>query len=145
MSVTFVLLSSAIAHILITTKTGYEKQHIILREKATELKKVDLTLAKQKDELVISKNAINKLNNDLNVTVEQRSQELIDKGNELAEMAFVNAHLLRAPLARILGIIQLLELEKHPIIEEDQLTTIGESAAHADYLIRHINQVTSSY
>ncbi len=44
--------------------------------------------------------------------VKQRTAELISRNEQLTEYAFINSHLLRSPVSKILGLINLLEVDK---------------------------------
>jgi light-regulated signal transduction histidine kinase (bacteriophytochrome) len=47
------------------------------------------------------------LNNSLEARVVERTQELEQKNHQLMNFAFINAHKLRAPVATLLGLINL--------------------------------------
>jgi tetratricopeptide (TPR) repeat protein len=55
---------------------------------------------------------IEQLNESLEGRVKERTEELEIQNNQLAEYAFINSHLLRGPLSRILGLINLIEHDK---------------------------------
>jgi signal transduction histidine kinase len=67
--------------------------------------------------------------------VEERVRGIEEKNRQLEEYAFINAHLLRAPLCRILGILDLMEKEK----SGDDLAEVKEKAKDIDQIIRRIN------
>ncbi|RAW00607.1 tetratricopeptide repeat protein [Pseudochryseolinea flava] len=52
---------------------------------------------------------IETLNESLERRVKERTEELAIQNTQLAEYAFINSHLLRGPLSRILGLINLIE------------------------------------
>jgi len=52
---------------------------------------------------------IENLNESLERRVRERTEELEIQNKQLAEYAFINSHLLRGPLSRILGLINLIE------------------------------------
>ncbi|MEP2771513.1 MAG: hypothetical protein ABJH05_05160 [Fulvivirga sp.] len=67
-------------------------------------------------ELISSKRQLTELNNKLELKVQERTEEIVvsnqhlkAKNKQLADFAFFNSHKLRAPVANILGLINLLE------------------------------------
>ena len=73
-------------------------------------------LVEQAAELHALNSQLNELNNNLEAKIEERTNELKNKNKELeaknlklAEYAFINAHKLRAPVATLLGLIDLFE------------------------------------
>jgi hypothetical protein len=51
------------------------------------------------------------INENLNNLVEHRTQTLIKQNEKLIQHAFINAHKVRSPLARILGLVSLIKYE----------------------------------
>ena len=62
------------------------------------------------------------------------------KNKELSEYAYINAHLLRAPLSRILGLAALMESEPHTYNPQD-ISRIKVLANEMDGVVRKINEV----
>ncbi|MEJ0031016.1 MAG: hypothetical protein WDO15_11845 [Bacteroidota bacterium] len=44
--------------------------------------------------------------------MKERTEELENRNNQLTEYAFINSHLLRSPVSKILGLINLMEVDK---------------------------------
>lgn len=55
---------------------------------------------------------IARMNELLEERVQQRTAELRNRNEQLTEYAFINSHLLRSPVSKILGLINLLDLDK---------------------------------
>lgn len=77
----------------------------------------------QSEELQALNDSLKSLNIHLEEKVYERTKELSAKNDKLAEYTFINAHQLRAPVATILGLVQLLdydndEEEKEEIIQK---------------------------
>jgi signal transduction histidine kinase len=81
-------------------------------------------------------------NETLEVAVKKRTIELELQNEQLTEYAFINSHLLRAPLARILGIANLFIMESAGKMN-DKLLVQGliESTNELDAIIRKISDV----
>ena len=74
--------------------------------------------------------------------VDERALEVENKNKSLAEYAFINAHMLRGPLCRIIGLINLMEREpdQYPTSELAQLKSIAQEI---DRRVKEINSVIS--
>jgi signal transduction histidine kinase len=73
--------------------------------------------------------------------LQDANQELIDQNNQLEQYAFITAHNLRAPLARILGLTHLIkisETETERSLIFDKLVT---STKDLDHVIRDLNTI----
>jgi signal transduction histidine kinase len=85
---------------------------------------------------------IRKRNETLEIEIANRTKELVDYNQQLEQFAFVSAHNLRAPVARILGLGNLLSL---PSNSPQDLLEIGEkmtySSLELDQVIKDINQI----
>lgn len=73
--------------------------------------------------------------------LKQANRELIDQNNQLEQFAFISAHNLRAPLARILGLSHILELSNTPDEKEDILEKIVTSVTELDRVIKDLNLI----
>ena len=87
------------------TQVEVLEQNHILYEQSAEL-------ITQSEELKSSHEELIAMNDNLESIVNQRSQEIIEKNKMLEEYAFINAHKLRAPVARLLGLMQIIQLSK---------------------------------
>ena len=76
---------------------------------------------------------------DLNIALEKI--QLRDR--QLAEVSFYNSHKVRAPLARLLGLVQLLRMDPHapPSEQQELLEKVRNAAEELDYVIKNINQL----
>lgn len=81
------------------------KQNCTLSEQSAEL-------TSQAEELKSSHEELIALNDNLEIMINESSKELVEKNKMLEEYAFINAHKLRAPVARLLGIMQIIELSE---------------------------------
>jgi hypothetical protein len=71
-----------------------------------------------------------------------QKEEIELQNKKLLEYAFYNAHKVRGPLARILGLVHLLKLEADKIgfIDNDQyLEKLSESANELDIAVREMS------
>jgi len=91
---------------------------------------------------------IQSLNDHLKIEVDNRTQELqktnqqlIEHNNQLEQFAFIAAHNLRAPLTRVLGLANLIQIGK---TEEDKTTALEKliSSTHdLDQVVKDLNAI----
>ncbi len=86
-------------------------------------------LQEQNAEIEAQSDEIKSINDNLELAVQERTRDLNQKNLALEEYAFITAHKLRAPLARILGLVALLEQinlnpEDHVIIDHLKQSSI---------------------
>jgi tetratricopeptide (TPR) repeat protein len=107
-----------------------QRKKIILQKEAIETQAV--VLLKLNDEL-------KELNKNLERRIDERTSQLTVQNQRLAEYTFINAHKLRAPVASILGLINLIQQvspdEKEAIYVH--LKTCGEQL---DSIIREVSR-----
>src|SRR5690606_4605540 len=107
-----------------------------------ELVRVTQTLDSQTEQLKKQQVELDSLKNNLESMVAERIREVRAKSAMLREYAFVNAHHVRAPLARVLGLIYLIELENGYAGQREQLDRIKSEARRMDAIIQQINEIT---
>jgi signal transduction histidine kinase len=91
---------------------------------------------------------IQSLNDHLKIEVDNRTQELqktnqelIEHNNQLEQFAFIAAHNLRAPLTRVLGLANLIQMGE---TEEDKQTALDKliSSTHdMDQVVKDLNAI----
>lgn len=80
----------------------------------------------------------------LNEQIQKRAAELEETNNELRKIAWMQSHLVRAPLARILGLIDILHDNDDTVDTVEILSKIKESSIELDSVIREIVVKTDS-
>jgi signal transduction histidine kinase len=74
------------------------------------------------------------------ITTQKHGEEQINlKNQSLDRIAFVNSHVIRKPLANILGIINSLELLSHEGHFDQPLKMLKQSALELDKNIKDVN------
>lgn len=79
------------------------------------------------------------VNASLEELVNLRTQVLQEQNKKLSEYAFFNAHKLRAPLARIMGLVNLLKSNSNVKELPTILTHLSKSAVDLDAVVRSIS------
>ena len=112
----------------------------ILRSKTVEIQL-------QKGEIEVQARTLNDLNGqlkDLNKSLEskiqKRTSQLIGQNEKLAKYAHANAHLLRAPVVSILGLLNLLDNVQLQSEDKILITHLQKCGKELDNITRTINQ-----
>jgi signal transduction histidine kinase len=141
----------------IQEKTLLRKQELLVqnREASESLlkKQKEILISKkeleQASELIIrQKSELEFKNIELNSKVEERTRELknankelITQNNGLLQFSNTVSHNLRAPVASLLGLIHLFEIEKDETRKEEMLSHIKSSSLALDTIISDLNKV----
>jgi GAF domain-containing protein len=109
-----------------------EQEIVLQREKILD----------QNKQLVSYAEEIKVINYSLESRVEQRTRELHEQNKKLTEYAFVNAHLLRGPLSRILGLVEIIQ---QPQTTKEELITyielLHKSTKELDGVVHKITDI----
>lgn len=117
-----------------------QKEEISLQRDAIarqreELINVNSIIASQKDE-------IQNQNEGLEHEVHKRTTELIQYIRQLEQYSFVTAHNLRAPVARIIGLSELVKMEQHNPTEVSYIISkLVESSQELDLVFKELNSI----
>ncbi|MDW3193151.1 MAG: two-component regulator propeller domain-containing protein [Cytophagales bacterium] len=84
---------------------------------------------------------IQDLNDHLEEKVKERTKELQDKNLKLEEYAFINAHHLRAPLAKIMSAVHVVEKMDEQNLDPEILKILKDSIEELDQVIYSINDI----
>ena len=76
-----------------------------------ELKKKSVEIEDQNNQLNLSQSKLNEMNKHLEELVQIKTRNIKKQNEILINYSYSNAHYLRGPVARILGLIQLLKME----------------------------------
>jgi hypothetical protein len=85
------------------------------------------------------KKEIERANFNLEERIKDRTSELEFQNNQLAEYAFINSHLLRGPLCRLLGLINLIDHTEIQDKEKDLINHLKLSGEELDEVVKKIN------
>lgn len=99
-------------------------------------------VAQQNDSLMEAQRIIELQNENLEQEVSDRTKELVEYNHQLEQFAFISAHNLRAPVARILGLGQILDLAKDNQKEKDEIfPKLIFTARELDEVVRDLNSI----
>jgi signal transduction histidine kinase len=91
-----------------------------LQEKNEELTASEEELRASQEELMASQEELTQINENLNNLVKARTLTILDQNKKFVQHAFINAHKVRSPLARIQGLVNLMNYEAHRLTAEGQ-------------------------
>lgn len=98
---------------------------------------------KSKQMIIQQKNEIESLNANLENIVKQRTENLAISNEQLAQYAFMNAHVLRKPIANILGLYEIYQQEQDETLKKEVLKHIDESVKELDDAVHQIQDAVS--
>lgn len=118
-------------------KTAHDKlssQKNEIENKQKELSKKSLDLANANKELYA-------FNQNLEERIIAESQKLSKRNMQISEFTFFNSHKLRAPVANVLGLINVLELTKDGKLDKTILLHLKTSAMELDKVIFNLKNL----
>jgi ligand-binding sensor domain-containing protein/signal transduction histidine kinase len=133
-----------------------QEQNRVLTEQGEEMTIQNEILQESKEEIAAQRDLVEQQNimlNERQVLIEQQNQnlenevikrtsELVEHSQQLEQFAFISAHNLRAPVARMLGLGQLLELTKNaPKEREDIYPRIMQTARELDSVVSDLSTI----
>ncbi|HTE32771.1 MAG TPA: two-component regulator propeller domain-containing protein, partial [Chryseolinea sp.] len=110
-------------------------QRDIVFEQNRKLEEAHIIIERQNEEILLR-------NETLEMEVQSRTQELVAYNQQLEQFAFISAHNLRAPVARIMGLGNILDMEaKDP--EENRMVyqKMVSTARELDRVVRDLNAI----
>jgi ligand-binding sensor domain-containing protein len=145
----FYILSSTLvggmAYLLIKKRERklLEDKHFLeekVKERTLEIQRKTEEIQAQNEEIHSQAEEIKGINENLELLVKERTLELVKKNRALEEYAFITAHNLRAPVASVLGLINLAS--KMDVDEESKILIehLKASAEKLDDIVRSITQ-----
>lgn len=112
-----------------------------VHERTLEIQRNNEEIQAQNEEIQSQAEEILGINENLEELVKQRTQELVKKNKALEEYAFINAHELRAPVASILGLIDLLSKKA---LDEDSKAIVNHMETSAEKLNTIVRSITKA-
>jgi hypothetical protein len=130
-----ILFVSAACDILtIAFKAMQAKQYI------KEIESKNDALSNQSEEIRQINEALKSVNEHLEERVTERTHELEEQNRQLSEYAFINSHLLRAPLSSILGLIHVMHASDLSKKERELVGHLYDSGMKLDAIIHRISE-----
>jgi len=144
----FIVLALIALVIAVYFVLAINKQRRYLKQALSQLEDKSKVVEKQKLKIEKQSRNTNALNHELtllNKNLESRAHEIareIDvKNKKMNKYAFMNAHKLRAPIASIIGLINLFGKNITPEDEATMISMLKESAHNLDNVVHEIKDV----
>ena len=117
----------------------HQRDEVMIKKVMVEQQKEEI--AAQADNLLHLNEEITAINNNLEQIVRERTETLAEQNKLLAEYAFTNAHKLRGPLTRIMGLINVIHIA--PTLEEKMLyiNLLNEAGKQLDDAVHNIQRL----
>lgn len=123
------------------TREINEKNNILYRQRE-ELAAQNEELIQSHEEISAQRDLVARQNATLESEVEKRTRDVVEYNHQLEQFAFIAAHNLRAPVARILGLGNLMEISGE---NEDQRAQIYpriiSSTRELDEVVKDLNTI----
>lgn len=119
-------------------------QNLTLTSLAKEIEEQHKRLKEQHEEISSINAKLEEYNQHLEERVHERTAELEVKNRGLTEYAFINSHLLRGPLSRILGLLHLLEMSDMSVKEKEIIEHLHAASTELDEVVARINKAIDS-
>jgi len=137
-AIAFFVLFGLLVYSTYVLKLSYDKNQEQQRLMNKDLHDKAYEIEAQNEELVQIQDNLNAVNANLEKIVSERTTKLLHQNEILIRYSFTNAHQLRGPVARLLGLASLYKLEEQP--EPAFLIDKMVSEAHAiDTVLKQIS------
>ncbi|MEO1414660.1 MAG: hypothetical protein AAFW00_05245 [Bacteroidota bacterium] len=106
-----------------------------------ERRRTNKILQEQNEAIINQKEEIQRLNEGLERIVAQRTRQLATQNKELEEYAYLHSHKVRAPLANILGLVEIIKAHPEEVPPEffQLISKLNKVSNQLDGAIREIN------
>lgn len=143
-AILMIILSLVLTYTLYRYYKEKKNSIILLEKKNSEIVTQSKVLIEQADELIRVNEEIQQMNESLEAKVRKRTKKIRAQNKKFKEYAFSNAHLVRAPLARILGLAEYFRGDDDNISDDKKKElsqNIHASAEELDQVIRQVSEI----
>jgi signal transduction histidine kinase len=137
-AITYSLMYFLIAFATFKLKKSYDDVHNKLNTALFEINEKSNEIHTQNEQLVLAQEKLIWLNNNLGKIVEERTAKIKAQNEILIKYSHTNAHQLRGPVARLLGLVNLYKIEQNPN-PDIFIEKIAKQVIEIDEVIKQIN------
>jgi signal transduction histidine kinase len=137
-----VIMAAGVALVIYYVKLGYDRNVEMLLDSNAQLLQKQKAFEQQNQSLIEQKEKVSQLKSTMETRVTERTKVLDRAIDQLHEYAYINSHLLRAPVARIKGLLQLLEYE-HQEEANETLQKLIEECNTLEDIVGRISQAVN--
>jgi hypothetical protein len=142
-AITYSVLYFVLTYATGVLKTSYDRIHQHLRDTNIQLKVKAKEIEAQNEKLLQTQNNLSALNTNLEKIVNERTSKIQIQNEVLIKYSYTNAHHLRGPVARLLGLASIYKLEPdtNPAFFIEKMV---DQAIEIDSVIKEINTALES-
>jgi len=137
-AITYLVLYTIISYCTAVLKRKYDQIHEDLRNANRELHEKANEIEAQNEELLQVQDNLSVLNSDLEKMVNERTAKIQIQNETLIKYSYTNAHHLRGPVARLLGLISVYRLQPGRDIDFF-FNKVEDQANEIDTVVKQIN------
>lgn len=121
-------------------KTNRELEEAV-HQQTKELAAQNEELIQSQEEVSAQRDLVARQNENLEIEVAKRTNELVEYNQQLEQFAFIAAHNLRAPVARILGLGQLIQMLENSSEKDEIYPKLLRAAEELDGVVKDLNTI----
>lgn len=142
-AITYSILYFILTYSTWVLKSNYDKIYRNLDLTNQELLEKGKEIEAQNEELMQAQDNLNDLNKDLERKVNERTAKIQNQNQILIQYSFTNAHHLRGPVSRLLGLAMVYKIDENPD-HDFYMQKMVEQAYEIDEVVKEINTVLES-
>lgn len=113
----------------------------MVKERTSALYTSNQQLLTLNEELTASHEEVRSLNDNLEKIVLSRTERINEQLKQLEKYAYMNSHEVRGPVARILGLIDLIQMEENRMILGELISKLSLASEELDAVIKKMNRL----
>ncbi|WP_462251964.1 hypothetical protein [Ekhidna sp.] len=133
--ISFTVNMLAIALVMNIFKIALDRERRKLIFRVNKLDKLNAEIAEKNDTLEKNHEEIIRIQTQLQQIIEKRTVEIEKENERIVNYAFINAHLVRAPLSNMLGLLQLMDMK------DQEVKKLKDRVERLDQVVRKISGV----
>jgi hypothetical protein len=142
-AITYSVLYLVLTYAAYALKSSYDKIHQYLKDSNQKLHQKAMEIEAQNQKLLQVQDNLNTLNAGLEKTVNERTGKIRAQNEILIKYSYTNAHHLRGPVARLLGLAMVYKLENNPN-PDFFISKMVDQIHEIDFVIQQINKELNS-
>ena len=144
-TIMLLILSLAFVKVLISQRGRQRMINQTLEANNRKIEEQNEKIIAQSEQLLVLNENLKSMNDGLEVKIQKRTELLKKRNRTLEEYAYANAHELRAPVASILGLANLLENTQLNHKEQELLGHLKNSTTMLDDVLRSLREKLSAH
>jgi hypothetical protein len=122
-------------------RQAYSKEHDKANDLIVEINNLNNEILAQNEELRSIQEDLKSNNTKLERIVYERTKKLEEQNDMLTTYAYMNSHIFRGPVCRLLGLLQLMKLEKKEESKVELESYLYEEVESIDRVVKDISKM----